>query len=47
MNIGSGPHCYEENDIELPDLLTDLQDKTQITRRSLVRILIDSRGLMI
>ena len=28
--------CIEEADIELPDLLTDLQDKTQLTRRSLV-----------
>jgi len=30
---------YEAN-IELPDLLTDLQDKTHLTRRSLVKILI-------
>ena len=29
----------------MPDLLTDLQDKTQLTRRSLVRILIDSGRL--
>ncbi len=29
----------DENDIELPDLLTDLQDKTHLTRRSIVRIL--------
>ena len=28
-----------EGDIVLPDLLTDLQDRTQLTRRSLVRIL--------
>ena len=35
----------EESDIELPDLLTDLQDKTQLTRRSLVRILTDSGRL--
>ena len=31
----------EERDIELPDLLTDLQDKTQLTRRSLFQILTD------
>ena len=35
----------DENDIELPDLLTDLQDKTQLTRRSLLRILTDSERL--
>ena len=35
----SAPVALEESDIELPDLLTDLQDKTQLTRRSLVRIL--------
>jgi type III restriction enzyme len=35
----------EENDIELPDLVTDLQDKTQLTRRSIVRILNDSERL--
>jgi len=28
-----------ENDIELPDILTDLQDKTQLTRSSIVKIL--------
>jgi type III restriction enzyme len=35
----------DENDIELPDLLTDLQDKTHLTRRSIVRILKDSGRL--
>lgn len=34
-----------ETDIELPDILTDLQDKTQLTRRSLVRILTESGRL--
>ncbi len=29
----------EEGDIALPDVLTDLQDRTQLTRKSLVRIL--------
>lgn len=29
----------EEGDITLPDVLTDLQDRTQLTRKSLVRIL--------
>ena len=35
----SAPVTLEEGDIELPDVLTDLQDKTQLTRRSLARIL--------
>lgn len=41
----AAPITLEETDIELPDVLTDLQDKTQLTRRSLVRILIDSGRL--
>ncbi len=35
----------DETDIELPDLLTELQDRTQLTRRSLVRILTASGRL--
>lgn len=35
----------DETDIELPDLLTDLQDKTQLTRRSIARILTNSSRL--
>ncbi|MBU4273722.1 MAG: DEAD/DEAH box helicase family protein [Planctomycetes bacterium] len=41
----SAPVVLDESDIELPDLLTDLQDKTQLTRRSLVRILTGSGRL--
>jgi len=41
----SAPVVIEEADIELPDLLTDLQDKTQLTRRSLLGILIGSGRL--
>jgi type III restriction enzyme len=41
----AAPVVLEETDIELPDLLTDLQDKTQLTRRSLVRILTESGRL--
>jgi type III restriction enzyme len=41
----AAPITLEETDIELPDLLTDLQDKTQLTRRSLVRILTESSRL--
>ena len=41
----SGFTTIHENDIELPDIITDLQDKTQLTRKSIVQILIDSRRL--
>jgi type III restriction enzyme len=41
----SAPVVLDEGDIELPDLLTDLQDKTQLTRRSLVRVLTGSGRL--
>ena len=41
----SAPILLDETDIELPDLLTDLQDKTQLTRRSLARILTGSGRL--
>lgn len=41
----AAPIVIEETDIQLPDLLTDLQDKTHLTRRSLVRILIGSGRL--
>jgi type III restriction enzyme len=37
----SGPSAVEEGDIQLPDVLSDLQDKTQLTRRSIARILLD------
>ncbi|HHK0097683.1 TPA: type III restriction-modification system endonuclease [Pseudomonas aeruginosa] len=35
----------DESDIELPDLLTDLQDRTQLTRRTITCILIGSGRL--
>jgi type III restriction enzyme len=35
----AAPVVLDEREIELPDLLTDLQDKTQLTRRSISRIL--------
>jgi type III restriction enzyme len=41
----SAPIILEEQDIELPDLLTELQDRTQLTRKSLVRILTESQRL--
>lgn len=41
----SGPIAIDEKDIELPDVVTDLQDRTQLTRRSIVRILRESGRL--
>lgn len=41
----SAPIVIEESDLELPDLLTDLQDKTHLTRRTLVRILTECERL--
>jgi len=41
----SAPITLEEGDIEIPDILTDLQDKTQLTRRSIYRILVGSGRL--
>ncbi len=38
-------HISGSVDLELPDLLTDIPDKTQLTRRSLVRILTESNRL--
>lgn len=37
--------ALDEGDLELPDLLTDLQDRTQLTRRSIYRILSGSGRL--
>jgi type III restriction enzyme len=37
--------AVDEADIELPDILTDLQDRTQLTRRSIQRILVGSGRL--
>ena len=41
----SGFTSIHENDIDLPDIITDLQDKTQLTRKSIVQILRDSLRL--
>ncbi|RZS53154.1 type III restriction-modification system endonuclease [Sphaerotilus mobilis] len=37
--------ALDESDVALPDLLSDLHDRTQLTRRSLVRILVESGRL--
>ena len=42
---GSATVVLQESDIELPDLLTVLQDRTQLTRRTLVDILFKSGRL--
>ncbi len=42
---GAASIVLDEGDIELPDLLTDLQDSTQLTRRSISRILTNSGRL--
>jgi type III restriction enzyme len=42
---GAATVVLDETDIELPDLLTDLQDRTQLTRRSIIGILTASGKL--
>jgi type III restriction enzyme len=42
---GSATVMLEEAEVELPDLLTELQDRTQLTRRTLHRILTGSSRL--
>ncbi|WP_323119258.1 type III restriction-modification system endonuclease [Burkholderia alba] len=42
---GAGTVVIDEGEIALPDLLTDLQDRTQLTRRTLATILIESGRL--
>ncbi len=42
---GAQPIALDEVDVDLPDLLTELQDRTQLTRRSIYRILTESQRL--
>ena len=42
---GAATVVLDDADIELPDVLTELQDRTQLTRRSIQRILSGSRRL--
>ncbi len=42
---GASTVVIDAGDIELPDLLTDLQDRTQLTRRSIQRILLGCERL--
>src|SRR5690606_33373471 len=41
----SEPTALWEGDIVLPDVLTELQDRTQLTRKTIARILTESRRL--
>lgn len=41
----SEPIALSEGDIELPDILTELQNRTQLTRKSIGRILVESARL--
>ena len=45
LHEASAPVALQEADLELPDLLTELQNRTQLTRRSIRRILLDSGRL--
>ena len=40
--VDAAPVLLDEDNIELPDVLTELQDRTQLTRRSIHRILSES-----
>lgn len=42
---GAATVILDESDIELPDILTDLQDRTQLTRRTVQRILLSSQRI--
>ncbi|HJT58328.1 MAG TPA: DEAD/DEAH box helicase family protein, partial [Ktedonobacteraceae bacterium] len=42
---GAATIVLDEADITLPDVLTDLQDRTQLTRRTIAQILVDSGRL--
>lgn len=42
---GAGTVLIDEGELRLPDLLTELQDRTQLTRRSLATIVADSGRL--
>ncbi len=41
----SPPVVLDESEIDWPDLITDLQDRTQLTRRTIVRVLRESERL--
>lgn len=42
---GADTVVLDEGDVELPDILTELQNRTQLTRKSIARILVESARL--
>lgn len=46
LTTTSAPEAIEEGVIALPDILSDLQDKTSLTRKSISRILLDCDRLI-
>jgi type III restriction enzyme len=42
---GASVVVLDEGDIELPDILTELQNRTQLTRRSIAQVLVESHRL--
>lgn len=46
LTTTSAPEAIEEGSIALPDILSDLQDKTSLTRKSISRILLDCDRLI-
>ncbi len=46
ITSSSAPVTIDEAPIPLPDILSDLQDKTSLTRKSIARILLDSGRLI-
>jgi type III restriction enzyme len=45
QKTGSATVTLEESDMVLPDILTDLQDRTQLTRRTISKVLVESGRL--
>ena len=42
---GAATVVLDESDVELPDVLTELQNRTQLTRRTIRRVLVESQRL--
>jgi type III restriction enzyme len=45
QNKGADTIVLDETDVDLPDILTEMQDRTQLTRRSIHRLLVGSDRL--
>lgn len=46
LTVSSAPEAIEEGSIALPDILSDLQDKTSLTRKSIAKILLNCGRLI-